>query len=267
MPILTSAILMLAASGSPAVAAPVRRPLKMVQPAGRQTPEAASGSGSGGKAYGPMILTTPIPKKQGMPNIKVAPARINPQATAAALEQQEKARKLAACNADRGQWWGTVQAKSLWATGSDVDEIYGSIMVGDISGATFSNSYMNTGQGWGRRQLWASKDNVNLGKTRQTHLSTITIRSPNPVSALSIAFNLRDEDDGRGGSNDEFFYIGDARSIYDNFRRYEFYVPPCAQNAEFQQEWREIIATHAYGSSASNKVFLEVRVRVWRLYR
>jgi hypothetical protein len=218
---------------------------------------------SGGRAYGPMILTTPLPQNQGFRDAHIPPAELNGDALLSRMEQD---RKLKACQADFGKWTGRVEAKSLWATGSDVDEIYGSISVGQVSGAVYSNTRMKPGEGWGKMQLWASKKNVNLGDERQTGLSTITLQTTSPASAISIYFDLHDEDDGRGGSNDESFLINEALGAYDNYRRFEFTVPPCSQNPEFEKTWRETISARDDGSGGSNEVFLDVKVHVWRLY-
>jgi hypothetical protein len=118
----------------------------------------------------------------------------------------------------------------------------------------------------GKMQLWASKKNENLGDERQTGLSTITLQTTSPASAISIYFNLHDEDDGRGGSNDESFLINEALGAYDNYRRFEFTVPPCSQNPEFEKTWCETISARDDGRGGSNEVFLDVKVHVWRLY-
>ena len=73
---------------------------------------------------------------------------------------------------------------------------------------------------------------------------------------------LTDEDDGRGGSNDDSFFLNGINWNQKNYQSFQFHVPDCNQ-PYFSKEWRSSIVGYA-SSSRSNYVTLDVRVKVWR---
>jgi len=264
-----SALIMMASLAAAQQSAPVLRPVKPVKPLVR-----------------PLARPTPVPKAQiaqplanalqpqTRPVLPQLEERAKPSAAVGealrkrqeeARIQQEKNRKLELCKASGGRWVARVKGISLSASGSDVDEIYGKISVGDISNATFSSSYRSTRQDWGNHEIWASRDNFNLGRDKP-NLSTVTISSTTPISAIRVNMSLYDEDDGRGGSNDEFFYLENNTSIYTNSRNFDVYVPPCWQRAEFSQSSQVQMVGRPMGSASSNRVTLFVRVEISRTY-
>lgn len=267
MPI--SALIMMASLAAAQQPAPVLRPIKPVKP-----------------LVPPLAKPTPVPKAQmarPLPNALQPQTRpvlprlgerpkLSPAVGEALRKRQEEARiqkekdrKLGICNATGGRWIAKVKGISLSASGSDVDEIYGKISVGDISNATFSSSFRSTRQDWGNHEIWASKDNFNLGRDKP-NLSTVTISSTTPISAIRVNMSLYDEDDGRGGSNDEFFYLENNTSIYTNSRSFDVYVPPCWQSPEFSQVAQVQMIGRPMGSASSNRVTLFVRVEISRVY-
>lgn len=261
--------LLIVASLAAQQSAPVLRPIKpvnpLVRPLAKPTPVPKSNTvrqlSDGFRPLERIVL--PAPRERA----KLAPAvgeALRKRQEAARIEQ-EKNRKLELCKANGGRWIAKVKGISLSASGSDVDEIYGKISIGDISNATFSSSFKSSRQGWGNHEIWASKDNFNLGRDKP-HLSTVTISSTTAISAIRIVMGLYDEDDGRGGSNDEFFFLENNTSSYTNSRNFDVYVPPCWQSAEFSQSTQMQMVGRPMGSASSNRVTLFVRVEISRLY-
>lgn len=179
-----------------------------------------------------------------------------------AKAKREANRKRDACRADSA-WTAKVKGLSLSATGSDVDEIYGAISVSSDVTASISSSYHNYAEGWGANELWASKRNTNIGRGDVKSLSTVTISSIGR-GFIHILLYLFDEDDGRGGVNDEFFYMDGRQSRDSNYHAFKFDVPDCNQ-PEFQRIWSTVIVGRTRPPS-NDQVFLHVHVEASRFY-
>lgn len=167
------------------------------------------------------------------------------------------------CRANSGEWFAEIDGISLSAAGSDVDEIYGTIEVyGPANTRYLNNTRRAVHKAWLHRMIWASKENVNIGQETQRDLSTVLISSKSNIGEVQVHMFLTDEDDGRGGSNDDSFFLDGINSFQKNYRSFQFHVPDCHQPS-FSREWRSVMVAYA-SSSRSNSVTLEVRVKVWR---
>ncbi|MGY4397278.1 hypothetical protein ACVWZA_002472 [Sphingomonas sp. UYAg733] len=204
------------------------------------------------------------------PPVKVlTPAERTPMITP---EQARHRRVLEACNRSNGQWYVKVRGIDLSAGGTDVDEIYGRIWVSSTAtdSSQFSSSAKRTG--WNKQTLWGSEESVNLGKYPETALATVTIPGDGRWAGRDIQtrvhFELRDEDGGRGGSDDEFFYFqGNEISMgYANYRIFPVHIPTCEEGPEFERTTQVKLTARASGSASGNFVSLLVNVRTFRRY-
>lgn len=180
-----------------------------------------------------------------------------------AQAKREADRKRRACQADGGAWTAKIKGISMIATGSDVDEIYGKISVLSNAGDYVSGTTRKPAEDWGHREIWASKQSVNIGRDGVKGLATFTVRSRGP-GHVTIAMNLYDEDDGRGGPNDDFFYLSNVENRHLNHHHFHFLASGCS-TPEFQRIWRTTIVGRTRPPS-NDQVFLHVYVEVSRFY-
>lgn len=159
----------------------------------------------------------------------------------------------------------------MTASGSDVDELYGTIWaVASNQGRqaiSYSSSHASRREGGAiqraKTDIWFSPENANVGRG----LATITIGMRGQATArdvstqadsVRIRFGVKDEDDGRGGGNDEVFVLttgGEAG--------YPIKTPmPGREEApEFTREAR--LTLHAR-SNGNNRLNLTLHVRWYR---
>jgi len=181
----------------------------------------------------------------------------------------EHDRKVAACKAAKGAWQVEVRGVKLSAKGSDVDEIYGSIYVSNTGGGVYHSA--RGGTGWQRNYLWASNDNVNLEGNPNIYFPRLQITNiyggERYNAKVRVHFKLYDEDDGRGGSNDEFFIasgpIG-ANKGADNSLEYKYLITDCDEQPEFSRGFQETMFGMPYGQGEKNKVTFVFTLRAFR---
>lgn len=181
----------------------------------------------------------------------------------------EHDRKVAACKAAKGAWQVEVRGVKLSAKGSDVDEIYGSIYVSNTGGGVYHSA--RGGTGWQRNYLWASNDNVNLEGNPNIYFPRLQITNiyggERYNAKVRVHFKLYDEDDGRGGSNDEFFTasgpIGSTRGA-DNSLEYKYLITDCDEQPEFSRGFQETMFGMPYGQGEKNKITFVFTIRAFR---
>lgn len=181
----------------------------------------------------------------------------------------EHDRKVAACKAAKGAWQVEVRGVKLSAKGSDVDEIYGSIYVSNTGGGVYHSA--RGGTGWQRNYLWASNDNVNLEGNPNIYFPRLQITNiyggERYNAKVRVHFKLYDEDDGRGGSNDEFFIasgpIG-ANKGADNSLEYKYLITDCDEQPEFSRGFQETMFGMPYGQGEKNKITFVFTLRAFR---
>lgn len=180
-------------------------------------------------------------------------------------------RKLAKCQADRGAWTVSVKAVEMRASGSDVDELYGSIYVS----ANAAQEYHNTARiaGGAPNTIWSSVANQDIGANGATGLSTVTTNKAGYVESFSggrtttgdyvkVHFNVYDEDDGRGGPNDERFIV-DEKVPAENATLIPTPMPSCEVSPEHVGETRRLLLARSNGN---NLITLRLIVRWSRTY-
>lgn len=181
----------------------------------------------------------------------------------------EHDRKVAACKAAKGAWRVEIRGVKLSAKGSDVDEIYGSIYVSNTGGGVYHNQ--RGGTDWQSNYLWASKDNVNLEGSPNIYFPRLQITNiyggERYNAKVRVHFKLYDEDDGRGGSNDEFFTasgpIGSTRGA-DNSLEYKYLITDCDEQPEFSRGFQETMFGMPYGQGEKNKITFVFTIRAFR---
>jgi hypothetical protein len=159
----------------------------------------------------------------------------------AAAAKATRDRKIAACKAANGAWSAEVRARELYGTGSDVDEIYGHIYATASDGGTYDTSHR--APGWTPNDLWSTNNkNIDLGPPiHLTQFPPMPIRNLAGAQAhlakIYVHLDLHDEDDGRGGPNDETFLVlpsigysrGPANSMVVSY-----YIKSCEEEPEFR---------------------------------
>ena len=223
--------------------------------------------------------THTLPKRP-RPLATAVPSRPRPTPALKPLlsaEETRQRRRIAKCKANGGEWFIVVRPVSLIASGSDVDELYGSIyaVAGNLGGSA-RNVHSNIRQvregGRVKRpssDLWWSPDNANVGRDGGQGLATITITMRGQVDqrarsnvgdGVSIYFAVKDEDDGRGGSNDERFVVTRPNTP-GNAYRIATDMPSCEDSPNFSRAARITINTRSNGD---NRLNLSVHVRWFR---
>lgn len=207
-------------------------------------------------------LIGPAPTGLRTPSsVRSLPAVTRPQVLSVA--ELKRRAQLEKCKAARGNWQVKIKGLSVSAIGTDVDEIYGKIWISTSFAEPETFRQTMRLRGWNMQTLWGTKEPVNLGKYKQTALSTITVPGipiGQPVR-VKVHFDLWD-DDSSGGN--EYFYIPNNKEPfgYKNFYAFTTVIPSCDQAPEFERVSQLSITGRASGTARGNAVTARVRV-VW----
>lgn len=218
----------------------------------------------------------PMPTIRQQPRIRAvtltSPKSVMPQPTVAE-------RKLARCRAEEGRWILEVKGDRMSGSGSDVDEIYGTITVlaANLGMRVPNWTNLSPRPGGQTFDLWHTAKNRNIGKYDATDFSTVrfSMEGKTPryssnngnVASLddhyTIIVRLWDEDDGRGGGNDERFTIDKRVSG----KEYEFstktHPTSCEESPEFDRRATKLAPLL---SNDDNVLNLTVSAHWYRLY-
>jgi len=258
-------ILLLAALMLPTSAVPQARLQTKVQTPAPSPAQTAS-SGVLSQKPRPSATRTPRASIEMQPLVK---DKLLTPAVRRETAQERQAKLIARCYDERPHAVYKIKGLSLSARGSDVDEIYGAILVSLRThyNLKITNTYRSPG--WEPNMLWSSKgENRNLGKYPETFFPTVTVpihhKHSGVFATLSIMLNVRDEDGPRGG-DDEYFYVGkDPQGRPTSTYNVVWHVPSCSESPEFTRTGRITINGRAPGSASGNVVSFQFHIEMSR---
>lgn len=220
------------------------------------------------------VQTPPPAPKAGSERLKARPATQLPERKLLITEEDRRQNRIRKCKQTGGAWTIYVKGLKMTASGSDVDELYGTIYAIASNQGGGAKAYRSTvirtaadgGRTRPKNAIWFSHVNANVGRDGGKSLAQITIEMRGQPDrhtrstlddGVSIDFAVMDEDGGRGGSDDDAFLLTrgsqSTNSYFISTR-----APSCEDAPDFDRNMRTVLPAKSKGN---NVLDLHVSVR------